>query len=247
MTGAAKGTVIRLLNNVGAACSAYQNNVMNNLNCKKVQCDEIWSFCYSKQKNVPESKRDEYGVGDVWTWVAIDADTRLVPCWVVGDRSAEFAHAFMYDLKSRLTNRIQLTTDGYKTYLEAVEDAFGADIDYAMLVKLYGKTYHQDTRYSPPPCIGTDTRVKQGKPDTTQISTSYVERQNLTMRMHMRRFTRLTNAFSKKIANLEHAVALHFMYYNFCKVHIGLKTTPAIAAGVSEQKWEISDIVNLIN
>ena len=222
MTDTAKGTVIRLLADVGVACAEYQDKHLRNLPCKQIQCDEIWSFCYAKDKNVPEDKQGKFGYGDVWTWTVIDADTKLVPSWLVGLRDADYAYKFMTDLKSRLANRVQLTTDGHKVYLWAVEDAFGAEVDYAMLVKLYGQEPEAETRYSPAKCIAAEPHIIQGNPDKTKISTSFAERQNLTMRMSMRRFTRLTNAFSKKIENLEYAVALHFMHYNFARPHFYL-------------------------
>lgn len=252
MTDTAKGTVTRLLVSVGTACAKYQNEYLRNLVCRRVQCDEIWSFCYSKQKNIPQEKQGEFGVGDVWTWVALDADTKLVPSWLVGLRDAGYAYEFIQDLKERIANRIQLTTDGHKAYLDAVEDAFGAEIDYAMLVKLYGQEPAGAGRYSPPRCTGTATQIVQGNPDVKLISTSYVERQNLTMRMSMRRFTRLTNAFSKKIQNLECAVALHFMYYNFARPHQSLTpvrslgVTPAMAAGITDHVWTIGEIAKLV-
>ena len=250
MTDTAKGTVTRLLASVGIACSKYQDVFLRNLPCKTIQCDEIWSFVYAKQKNVPDDKQGRFGYGDVWTWTAIDADTKLIPSWLVGLRDAGYGYAFMRDLRSRLANRVQLTTDGHKVYLNAVEDTFGSEVDYAMLVKLYGKEIDTETRYSPAKCMGTDKRIVQGSPDSRLISTSYSERQNLTMRMSMRRFTRLTNAFSKKIENLEHAVALHFMYYNFARPHQSLAspypTTPAMAAGVSDHIWSIEEIVSLV-
>lgn len=251
MTGVAKGTVTRLLASVGKACDEYQDVVLRDLPCKQIQCDEIWSFCYSKDKNVPEEHKGEFGYGDVWTWTAIDADTKLVPSWYIGRRDAKCAHEFMQDLKNRLANRVQLTTDGHKAYLWAVEDVFGSEVDYGMLVKIYGKQQENEKRYSPAECIAAEKHVMQGMPDDTKISTSYVERQNLTMRMNMRRFTRLTNAFSKKIENLEHAVGLHFMYYNFCRSHktLNLKralgVTPAMAAGVATKAWTIEDLIYL--
>ena len=246
MTGVAKNTVTKLLVDVGAACSEYQDRVMRNLTCKRIQCDEIWSFCYSKQKNVPAKKQGQFGYGDVWTWTAIDAQTKLVPTWFVGSRDAESAQQFISDLAPRLDHRIQLTTDGLKVYVDAVDDAFGANIDYAMLVKLFGEDKSEEHRYSPPKCNGTKRRAVQGNPDADHISTSYVERQNLTMRMSMRRFTRLTNAFSKKVENLAAAVSLHFMNYNFVRIHGTLRVTPAMAAGVSETLWSVSDIVKLL-
>jgi IS1 family transposase len=251
MTDTAKGTVIRLLADIGKACAEYQNAHLQYLHCNTIQCDEIWSFCYAKQKNVPEEKQGRFGYGDVWTWTAIDADTKLVPCWKIGLRDAGYAYRFMRDLQGRLVNRVQLTTDGHKVYLNAVEDVFGGDIDYAILVKLYGAEPDRDTRYSPAKCIAAEPRVIVGNPDSSKISTSYAERQNLTMRMNMRRFTRLTNGFSKKMKNLEYAVALHFMYYNFVRPHTtltpngSLGVTPAMAAEVSNRIWTIEEIVSL--
>jgi IS1 family transposase len=251
ITNTAINTVVRLLKEVGDACGKYQDIFLRNLPCKHVQCDEIWSFCYAKQKNVPEDKQGKLGYGDVWTWTAIDADTKLIVSWLVGMRNTYYGKKFMYDLKSRLSNRIQLTTDGHKVYLWAVEDAFGQDVDYAMLVKLYGKEIDTEIRYSPARCVGTDPHVIQGDPDPDKISTSYAERQNLTMRMNMRRFTRLTNAFSKKIENLEYAVALHFMYYNFARPHKTLTNpypkTPAMATGLTNHIWAIEEIVKLLD
>ncbi len=247
MTGTAKGTVIRLLASVGAACSKYQDETLRDLPCKYIQCDEVWAFVYAKQKNVPEDKKDF--AGDAWTWVAIDAETKLVPSWMVGLRDAGYAHEFISDLSSRLSHRVQLTTDGHRAYLTAIEDGFGSNIDYAMLVKLYGADPENERRYSPAHCIGANPVVIQGDPDPAKISTSYVERQNLTMRMSMRRLTRLTNGFSKKVENLEHAVALHFMHYNFARPHKTLSkpypTTPAMAAGVSDHVWSFEEIVAL--
>lgn len=245
MTATAKGTVTRLLVDVGNACAEYQNGVLRDLACTTIQCDEIWSFCYAKQKNVPDSKRGELGLGDVWTWTAIDADTKLVPSWLVGGRDAGHAFDFIGDLRERVANRVQLTTDGHRAYLTAVEDVFGADIDYAMLVKLYGQPEEPEKRYSPSQCIGAEAHIIQGNPDPDNISTSYVERQNLTMRMGMRRFTRLTNAFSKKIENHMAAISLHFMWYNFGRFHGTIKTTPANAAGVDARRWSLSQIVEL--
>lgn len=251
MTGAAKGTVTRLLESVGSACASYQDKVLRNLPCKTIECDEIWSYCYAKDKNVPDEHKGEFGYGDVWTWVALGADTKLVPSWCIGLRNSEYAYRFMMDLESRLKNRVQLTTDGHKAYLKAIEEAFGTDIDYAVLVKLYGEDPQPEKRYSPAKCIATDKQVIEGKPDMNRVSTSYVERQNLTMRMSMRRYTRLTNAFSKKIENLEAAVALHFMYYNFCRPHKtlnlkrNLNITPAMAAEITNDRWTVEDIVKL--
>lgn len=248
MTGAAKNTVVKLLAEVGKACADYQDKVFHDLPCTKIQCDEIWSFCYSKEKNVPADHKGEFGYGDVYTWTAIDADTKLIPSYFVGRRDAQCAHAFMTDLASRLKSRVQLTTDGHKPYLQAVEDAFGGDIDYAMLVKTYGnpQSTTDQRRYSPAECTGTEKLTVCGKPDKKEISTSYVERQNLTMRMSMRRFTRLTNGFSKKIENLEAAVALHFMHYNFCRIHKTLRVTPAMEAGITDHVWTLEEIIKLI-
>jgi IS1 family transposase len=243
MTGVAKNTVVKLLADVGAVCSEYQHKALRNLTCKRIQCDEIWSFCYAKQKNVPADKQGCFGFGDVWTWTAMDPDTKLIVSYLVGLRNAEWGKTFMADVASRLANRVQITTDGHSVYLEAVEAAFGADVDYAMLVKLYGKEQAGEARYSPPKCIGCRRKRVSGKPEKKAVSTSMVERQNLTMRMSMRRFTRLTNAFSKKIENLEHAVALHFMHYNFCRIHQTLRVTPAMEAKVTNRVWSIADIV----
>ncbi|OGN89375.1 MAG: transposase [Chloroflexi bacterium RBG_13_46_14] len=250
ITDSAVNTVVKLLREVGNACLKYQDEAMHDLPCQKLQCDEIWSFVYSKDKNVPEDKRGQFGYGDVWTFTAIEATTKLVPAWLVGERNADCAYAFIADLRDRLANRVQLTTDGHKMYLEAVENAFGADIDYAMLIKLYGKDVEGEKRYSPAECIGADKRKIQGNPDMKAISTSYVERQNLTMRMQMRRFTRLTNAFSKKLENHILALALYFMYYNFARPHKSLANpyprTPAMASGISDHIWTIEEIVKLI-
>ena len=217
------------------------------MKAKRIQVDEIWSFTYTKQKNVAAAKAAPEEAGDTWTWTALDADSKLIVSWLVGGRDSEYALAFMDDLRSSLANRVQLTSDGHKAYLEAVEGAFGGDIDYAMLVKLYGTAPESARgRYSPAECIGARKERIEGSPDPKHVSTSYVERQNLTMRMHMRRFTRLTNGFSKKIENHEAAVALHMMYYNFVRIHGKLRVTPAMAAGVADRIWEISDIVALI-
>lgn len=250
MTGVAKNTVSKLLLDVGAICAQYQDEKLRDLACKRVQCDEIWSFCYSKQKNIPKDREGEFGVGDIWTWVAIDPDTKLVLSWLVGLRNAEWANAFMRDVAKRVKSRIQLTTDGHPPYLRAVEGVFGADIDYAVLVKLYGKAGKESGsaggRYSPPECIGCRRQKIQGKPKRKHISTSIVERQNLTMRMNMRRYTRLTNGFSKKINNLEAAVALHFMHYNFVRQHQTLRVSPAMEAGIETTLWSLEDVVKLL-
>lgn len=246
MTGVAKNTVVNLLVDLGGACARFQDTTLRNLFCRRVQCDEVWAFVGAKQKNVPERKRGQFGIGDVWTWVAIDADSKLVVCWHLGKREPEDAMALMNSLASRVSHRIQLTTDGLGVYLQAVEEAFGNNIDYAMLVKLYGSDPEAETRYSPPKCIGTNLSIMEGFPDKKHIATSYVERQNLTMRMGMRRFTRLTNAFSKKVENLQHALALHFMFYNFARVHKTLKMTPAMAAGLADHPWSVGEIVGLL-
>jgi len=247
MTGTHRGAIQKLLVELGAACSAYQDKVFRNLNCKRVQCDEIWSFCYAKDKNVPEEMKGQPGVGSVWTWVALDPDTKLVPCWFVSSRDAGAAYHFIHDLAGRLANRVQLTTDGHKPYLMAVEDAFGADIDYATLQKIYGVAPEQgEVRYSPAQCMGARKAVISGNPDFRHVSTSHTERQNLTMRMQMRRFTRLTNAFSKKIENHEAAVALHYMHYNFARIHQTLRVTPAMEAGIADHVWGLEEIVGLL-
>jgi IS1 family transposase len=247
LTGCSINTVTKLLVDVGKACFHYQDKTLRNLPCKKIQCDEIWSFCYSKEKNVPNEHKGEFGFGDVYTWTAIDAETKLVPSFLVGKRDAEYAHAFMLDLADRLKNRVQLTTDGHRAYLTAVEEAFAGDIDYAMLVKTYGspESTKDQRRYSPAECTGIEKHPICGQPDKREISTSYVERQNLTMRMSMRRFTRLTNGFSKKIDNLYYAVALHFMHYNFCRIHKTLRVTPAMEADISDHVWTLEEIIRL--
>ena len=247
ITGAAKNTVIKLLIEVGAACDAYQDRVLRNLNCQRVQCDEIWSFVGSKEKNATKATKRE-GMGDAWTWTAIDADSKLIVSWLVGGRDAGYAHGFMQDVAARLASRVQLTVDGHKPYLHAVANAFGNNIDFAQLIKVYGQP-HDSTdrrRYSPAECSGTIIGKTVGSPDVDHISTSYVERQNLTMRMSMRRFTRLTNAFSKKLANHEAAVALHFMHYNFCRQHKTLRVTPAMAAGIADYIWSMEDVLNMV-
>lgn len=238
--------IVKLLADAGKACAAYHNANVRNLNSKRIQCDEIWSFCYSKQKNVPEAKRGE--AGDVWTWTALDADSKLIISYLVGGRDSEDAFALMDDLRWRLTNRVQITTDGHRAYMEAVPGAFDGDVDYAMLVKLYGTSPEASKgRYSPAQCIGARKQQIEGTPDLKHVSTSYVERQNLTMRMSMRRFTRLTNGFSKKLENHYHALALYFMFYNFVRQHKTLRTSPAQAAGITTRLWDMSDIVQLID
>jgi IS1 family transposase len=245
-TGASKNTVIKLLNDAGRALGIYQDQVFRNLPCKRVQVDEIWSFTYAKQKNVAGAKAAPLESGDTWTWTAICADTKLVFSLLVGDRDAYHARAFIEDVASRLANRVQLTSDGHRSYVEAVEDAFGADIDFAQLVKIYGPATHAPGRYSPPRLTGAVKTPIQGRPDPKHISTSFVERQNLTMRMHMRRFTRLTNGFSKKLENHANAIALHFAYYNFVRIHQTLRMTPAMAAGVTDKLWEMADLVAIV-
>ena len=247
LTGASKNTVIKLLIDAGKACMAFHDENVRNVQSKRVQVDEIWSFTYAKQKNVAGAKAAPDGAGDTWTWTALDADSKMILSYFVGGRDGECAMWFVDDLRARLANRVQLTSDGHKAYLEAVEAAFGGDIDYAVLHKVYGTSPEATKgRYSPAECIGTTKNRIEGDPDPAHVSTSYVERHNLTMRMHMRRFTRLTNAFSKKVENHAYAVALHMMYYNFVKVHSKLRVSPAMAAGVSDRLWEIGDIVRLI-
>ena len=249
----AKNTIVKLLCDLGRVCTDYQDTAFRNLTCKTMQCDEIWSFCYAKQRNVPEEFKGTPGYGDVWTWVAIDADTKLVPSWLVGERTLADAYTFISDLKSRLNGRIQLTTDGLNLYLTVVDSLLRDRVDYAILHKLYGAPEGQgnDRRYSPSVCTGVEGRPVMGNPDPEKISTSYVERQNLTMRMGMRRFTRLTNGFSKKVENLTHAVSLHYMYYNFARPHQSLKDergrkiTPAMAAGIATFPWSLAQIAAL--
>jgi IS1 family transposase len=245
--GVGKNTVARLLVDAGVACAAYQDRVLRNLPCERVQLDEIWSFVYAKHANVRGAKAAPRDAGDVWTWTALCADTKLLVSFYVGDRTGVSARAFVNDLKERLANRIQLTTDGHRAYLEAIHTVFGRDVDYGILQKVYGPSPEAERRYSPPTCIGAEKNLIIGNPDPKHVSTSYVERQNLTMRMHMRRFTRLTNAFSKKVENHACAIALHCMFYNFVRVHKTLKVTPAMAAGVTTRLWEMTDIVDLID
>jgi IS1 family transposase len=238
-----KNTIARLLVEAGQACIAYQNEQLRNLSCKRLQVDEMWSFVYAKAKNVPAPKIGE--AGDVWVWSAIDADTKLVPCFMIGGRGATQAKLFMEDLASRLACRVQLTTDGLKAYLEAVEQAFGADIDYAMLVKVYGEPLGTEKRYSPGEYVRAYKEVIRGCPAAEHVSTSYSERQNLNVRMGNRRFTRLTNAFSKKVDNHYYSLAVYFMHYNFVRIHQTLRVTPAMAAGVSEKLWSMEDVVRM--
>jgi IS1 family transposase len=245
MTGVAKNTVVKLLNDLGYACAEYHNRYVRNVRVRRLQCDEIWSFVGAKAKNVRVQKKLE-GWGDVWTWTAIDADSKLCVSYLVGGRDAGWAMEFMQDCASRIRGRVQITTDGHKVYVNAVEDAFGADVDYAQLQKIYGASMEPERQYSPAKCIGCDMKVVSGNPDPKHVSTSYVERQNLTMRMHMRRFTRLTNGFSKKVDNLRHAVALHFMYYNFCRVHQTLRVTPAMDAGLTDHVWSLDELTGML-
>ncbi|WP_084419516.1 DDE-type integrase/transposase/recombinase [Henriciella litoralis] len=247
VVGCSINTITKLLVSAGEACLDFHDENVRNLNSKRIECDEIWSFCYAKQKNADGADMPDFA-GDVWTWTSIDADSKLICNWFVGGRDAEFANHFMHDLASRLANRVQMTTDGHKAYLSAIDGAFGNDIDYAQLVKLYGNQPQGKTaRYSPAECTGIKKKVQTGAPDKSKISTSYVERQNLTMRMSMRRFTRLTNAFSKKFDNHCHALALYFVFYNFCRKHKTLGTTPAVAAGVTDQQRDMAWIVGLID
>ena len=237
-------TVTKLLVDAGTACAAYHDAHVKGLHIKRVQCDEVWSFCYCKSKTAIKMERED--VGDVWTWTALDADNKLIISYMVGNRDIDSAKALIEDLRSRLDVRVQLTSDGFKAYLQAVEDAFGDDIDYGMLMKLYGMSDDAEKRYSPAKCIGSRKEIINGKPDPKHISTSYIERSNLTIRMGVRRFTRLTNAFSKKLENHCHALSLYFMYYNFVRIHKTLKVTPAMAAGVTNRLWDMEDILNII-
>ncbi len=247
MIGVSKDTVAKLQLEIGAACARLQSEMLKNLPCRRVQVDEIWSFVYAKAKNVPAHLAGQFGVGDVWTYTAIDTDSKLCISWLVGTRDTGTATEFLQDVAGRLANRIQLSTDGHRMYLDAVEDAFGGNVDYAMIQKIYGTAAEAETRYSPAVCTGAKKFRVQGNPDPRHVSTSYVERQNLTMRMSMRRFTRLTNAFSKKLENHIAAVALHFAWYNFCRIHQTLRVTPAMAAGVTDRMWGIEEIVALLD
>lgn len=247
LTEVAKKTVSRLVVEIGEACAAYHDKVMRNLPCKVIQVDEVWSFTYCKQANVPLTMKGDKSIGDTWTWIALDADTKLIPAWHIGKRDSSDAYWFMQDLSGRLANRVQLTSDGHKCYLEAVESAFGSEIDYSMLIKLYGKPMREmEARYSPPVCIGARKKRIIGKPDKSLISTSYIERQNLTLRMSSRRFTRLTNGFSKKLENHKHACALYFFHYNFARIHQTLRVTPAMQAGICDHVWSIEEIAGLL-
>ncbi len=246
IVGCSINTVTKLLCDVGAACAKYHDENVRGLQSKLVECDEIWSFCYAKQKNVAAAKAAPEGAGDVWTWTAIDADSKLIISYLLGGRDAEYALEFTDDLRSRVDSRVQLTTDGYKVYLKAMEESFGDDVDYAQLVKMFGNAPGSTAgRYSPAECTGIKKVCISGNPEYNKVSTSYVERQNLTMRMHMRRFTRLTNGFGKKLENQLHAVSLHFMYYNFARIHKTLRVTPAMQAGLSDHVWSIEEIARL--
>jgi IS1 family transposase len=251
ITGAAKNTITKLVVDLGEVCAAYQHETLVDLKCRTIECDEIWNFCYAKAKNVPEQHKGKFGYGDVWTWIAIDADTKLVPSWFVGQRTAEDGFLFMMDLRTRLKYRPQITTDGLASYASAIGVSFGAQVDWAVLQKVYSADANAERRYSPAICKGFDIDIKTGKPDPTKISTSYVERQNLTMRMGRRRFTRLTNGFSKKAENFAAAVSLHYMHYNFARPHTSLKNpyprTPAMAAGVADHVWTLQEIAGLLD
>lgn len=248
VTGASKNTVLKLLADAGKACAKFHDSAVRNVNAKHVQCDEIWSFCYAKQKNVQNAKAAPDEAGDVWTWTAIDSDSKLIVSYLVGGRDSGYALEFLDDVKARLANRVQLTTDGHKAYLEAVEEAFGSDVDYAQLVKLYGNAKESlNGRYSPAQCTGAIKKTVTGNPDHKHVSTSYVERQNLTMRMCMRRFTRLTNAFSKKLENHIHMLSLYFVFYNFCRIHKTLRVTPAMQAQLNDTVHDMEWVVMMID
>jgi IS1 family transposase len=247
MTGASKNTIAKLLVELGAACSDYLDKTLVNLTSKRIQCDELWSFVGAKQKNVTAEMAAQKFCGDAWTWIALDADTKLICSWLVGKRDPGSATQFVQDLAGRLKNRVQLTTDGLKMYLNAIEDSFGSQIDYAMLIKIYGNDPEGQKRYSPAQCLGCERKPVTGRPDPKHVSTSYVERQNLTMRMGMRRFTRLTNGFSKKVENHVAMVALHCMHYNFVRIHQTLRVTPAMEAGIADHLWSVEDLVALLD
>ena len=246
LTGAGKNTVARLLIAAGRACSDYQDKVFVNLPCKRVQCDEVWSFVGCKQKNVRD-RHDGKGYGDCWTWTALCSDTKLIPCWYVGTRDAGAAYHFMHDLAARLAHRVQLTTDGHRPYLAAVADAFGTDVDYAQLVKIYGEGPKTEARYSPAQCMGARKAIITGNPEHAHVSTSHIERSNLSLRMGNRRFTRLTNAFSKKVENHEAMLAVFFFFYNFCRIHQTLRCTPAMEAGIASKVWELLEVASLMD
>jgi IS1 family transposase len=247
MTGASINTVSKLLVDLGNACATFHNERVRKVTTKRVEADEVWTFCYARRENVPDDKRGVLGYGDVWTWVGLDADSKLVLSWTCGRRDADTAYEFMHDLASRLANRVQLTTDGLHAYLVATDAAFGTDIDYARLIKVYGSDPNAERRYAPPICLKSTTEIVSGDPDPAYISTSYIERQNLTMRMSMRRFTRLTNGHSKKLENHLHSLAIHYAHYNFVRVQKALKATPAMAAGIADRVWTVEDIVGLLD
>ncbi|MDB5296425.1 MAG: transposase [Phycisphaerales bacterium] len=248
MTGVSKPTILKLLADLGRACQEFHDARVTGLRVTRIQCDEIWAFCYAKAKNVPESKLGTFGVGDVWTWTALCPDTKLMAHWAVGMRDTDWSHRFMRGLAPRLSGRIQITTDGHHSYPSAIRNVLNARVetDYAKCVKKYGDV-RGEGKYSPCECTGVDVKVMWGKPDRDHISTSLVERANLTMRMGMRRYTRLTNGFSKKVENHAHMTAIFFTYYNFCRVHQSIKTTPAVAAGIVDQRWEIADLIRLLD
>lgn len=249
MTGISKTTILKLLADLGSTCARYHDQYVRNVPAKRVQCDEVWSFCFAKDKNLSEELQGKFGFGSVWTWTALDADSKLIVSWLVADRSTRSAEKFMVDTASRLAGRVQLTTDGHKAYLQAAEKAFGPLVDFAMLEKIYANPPQEGTttRYSPSECCGTRTHKIMGEPDKAHISTSYAERQNLQMRMSMRRFTRLTNAHSKKIQNHIHAISIYFMYYNFVRIHQSLRITPAMAAGLTDHAWTLEGLVSLLD
>jgi IS1 family transposase len=240
------GAVLRLLEDVGYACARFHSEMIREIPAKRVQCDEVWCYCYCKDKNRPEGMEDKLGVGSQWTYIGLDSDTKLVISYFIGDRSSDHAYQFMVDLSGRISGRPQVTTDGFPGYSATVPRAFDGNVDFAQLVKLYAADREADARYSPPICIGADLRPVHGNPAVEAISTSHVERQNLTMRMQMRRFTRLTNGFSKKITNLRYAVALHMVFYNFCRPHRSLQSqTPAMVAGLAGRKLTLEDVAQL--
>ena len=246
MTGVAKKTVMRLLVEVGDVCADYQDRAFQNLNCRRLQLDEMWAWIYCKERNrTEEIAKAHPDAGDIWLWVAIDADTKLVPCWTLGSRDTRTARGFVDDLANRLKNRVQITSDGHKPYVEAIERAFGSEVDYSILQKIYGKPTENETRYSPAQCIGIETRRVSGNPDPKHVSTSYVERQNWTVRMKMRRYTRLTSGFSRKLRNHAAATALNYFAYNFIQIHRTLRMSPAMAAGVANKLWDVKDLVAL--
>lgn len=247
MTGVSKPTILKLVVDLGTACARYHDEHVRGVAAKRVQCDEVWSFTRMKQKNIPECLRGEPGIGDTWTWVGLDADSKLVISWLIGGRSADYANMFMQDVAARLHGRCQLTTDGHRAYLDAVDQAFGIDVDFAQLVKLYGETRDPEHRYSPADCVGCRPTRIMGNPDPKHVSTSYVERLNLSLRMHIRRYTRLTNGHSKKISNHAHHLAIYFTYYNFVRLHQSIRSTPAMSAGIAKRLWEMEDLVALLD